>query len=353
MLLACTHERGPGFGAGRAPEGRGETQAAPVRTWGMISRPTLIAALVVVELAIVGLAANALGSGHIGPTIIPPSIAGFTGPNGFSGPPGPQSSSSTPIDRSFVTGPSPHVNIDVHDDVDVTVETGTLPTVSVVESVAMHGFVSGHPAPLSVMQTPDGIRITSAGDDALHVMVGSVSHSLHLIVPPTARVELTTAGTIDVSGLREKLVAHTRDGWLHVRDHRGDLDVRSDDGRIELVDVQGDSIDAIANDGRIYLTRVGADHLNAHSDSGRIVGESIRAVDGGFTTLDGRIVVSFTAASDATAIAHTDDGDIEVSGFRAVDSGDRRRTVTLGAGHGHFELSTGDGPIMITAGANG
>jgi len=347
MLIACTRERGRGFGAGRAPEGRGETQAAPVRTWGMISRPTLIAALVVVELAIVGLAANALGSGHIGP-----SIVGFTGPTGFTGPPGPQLSSSTPVDHTYVTGPSPHVSVDIHD-VDVTVETGTLPTVQVVETVATQGFVSGRPAPLSVRQTPDGIRITSTGDDGLHVMVGSVSHRLHLVVPPEARVELATAGTIDVSGLREKLVAHTSDGSLRVHDHRGDLDVSTDDGRIELVDVQGTAIDATDHDGRIYLTRVGADRIDAHSDSGRIVGEGVRAVDGALTTLDGRILVSFTASSNTTAAVHTDDGDISVSGFPSMDAGDKRRTVTLGEGRGHFEVSTGDGPITITAGANG
>jgi hypothetical protein len=317
----------------------------------MISRPTLIAALVVVELAILGLAANALGAGHIGPSIASPSIVLFTGPNG-SGPPGPQSTSSTPLDHTYVTGPAPHVSVDIHD-VDVTVETGTLPTVSVVETVAEQGFVSGRPAPLHVMQTPEGLRITSTGDDGLHVMVGAVSHRLHLIVPPAAHVELATAGTIDVSGLREKLVAHTSDGSLRVHDHRGDLDVSTDDGRIELVDVQGNAIDATDHDGRIYLTRVGADRIDAHSDDGRIVGEGVRAVDGALTTLDGRILVSFTASSNATANVHTDDGDISVSGFPSMDEGDKRRTVTLGAGHGHFEVSTGDGPITITQGANG
>jgi DUF4097 and DUF4098 domain-containing protein YvlB len=183
-------------------------------------------------------------------------------------------------------------------------------------------------------------------------MIGSVTHSLRIIVPPAARVEVSSAGTIDVSGLRAKLIAHTSDGSLRVHDHQGDLDVSTNDGRLELVDVHGDAIDAIDHDGRIYLTRVGADRLVAHSDYGRIVADGIRAVDGGLTTRDGRVLVSFAADSNATADVSASD-EIKVSGFSSVDGGANRRIVTLGAGRGHFEVSTGDGFITITQGANG
>jgi hypothetical protein len=310
----------------------------------MISRSTLIAALVVVELAIVGLAGSAIGAGHM---IAGPAPFAFTAPVGSV-----PNVAGVRLNRTFVTGPVPRVQIDVPD-VSVTVESGPALSVRVEESVALHGLITGRPAPLAAVQTPEGVRIYATGENGVHFMLGTESHTLRVVVPPAARVELATRGSIDVSGLRAKLIAHTSDGWLHVRDHQGDLDVSTDDGRIELVDVSGSAIDAIDHDGRIYLTRVGADRLVAHSDSGRIVGTGVRAVDGGLTTLDGRIVVSFTTTSNATAVVHTDDGAIRVSGFTSLDTGTNRRTVTLGDGRGHFEISTADGPITITQGANG
>jgi len=311
----------------------------------MISRPTIIAALVVVELAIVGAAAEAVGLGQLLPTpftIASPNLEAIGG----SG-----SSTGAPLDRAFVTGPAPRVVVDVRD-VDVTVEAGAGHAVRVSETLAVHGFVSGKVPPLIVEQTPDGVHVSSPESDSMHMMMGSVTHSLRMVVPPEARVELATAGTIYVSGLRAKLIAHTSDGALRVHDHQGDLDVSTNDGRLELVDVHGDAIDAVDHDGRIYLTRVGADRLVAHSDSGRIVADGIRAVDGGLTTSDGRVLVSFAADSNATAdVSATDE--IKVSGFASVDQGPHRRIVTLGAGHGHFEISTEDGFITITQGANG
>jgi hypothetical protein len=311
----------------------------------MISRPTLIAALVVVELAIVGVAANALGLGQLmsAPlSMAPPNLENLAGSGGAA---------ARPLDRTFVTGPSPRVVVDVRD-VDVTVEAGAAPNVRVDETLAVRGFVSGKIPPLVVEQMPDGIHVSAPDSGSVHVMIGSVTHSLRIIVPPAARVEVSSAGTIDVSGLRAKLIAHTSDGSLRVHDHQGDLDVSTNDGRLELVDVHGDAIDAIDHDGRIYLTRVGADRLVAHSDYGRIVADGIRAVDGGLTTRDGRVLVSFASDSNATADVSASD-EIKVSGFSSVDGGANRRIVTLGAGRGHFEVSTGDGFITITQGANG
>jgi hypothetical protein len=305
----------------------------------MISRSTLIAALVVVELAIVGVAGSALTGGRVG-------IPALPGPAAFAAQP-----AVSPVDRTFLTGLTPRVAIDVRD-VHVTVETAPGPSVRVRETLAVHGFVTGHTVPLTAEQTPDGVRVQEIGEEGGHVMLGSFERTLTVTVPPGALVDLTTAGDIDVSGLRAKLVAHTSDGAIHLRDHQGDVDVTTDSGRIEMVDVHGTAIDAVDHDGRIYLTRVGADRLQAHSDSGRIVGEGVRAVDGSLTTLDGRILVSFTATSDATATVHTDDGDVNVAGFTTIDDSHDSRVVRLGEGRGHFEVTTADGPITITQGAN-
>ncbi|MDB5093725.1 MAG: hypothetical protein JWO85_1826 [Candidatus Eremiobacteraeota bacterium] len=300
----------------------------------MISRSTVLGGLIVVELAIVGAAASALTGGGT--------------PSGYGAP---TSMGSTALDRTFITGPAPRVVVDVGD-VHVTVETAGSPSVHVVETVLAHGFMSGKPDAVVAEQTPDGVRVHSTGDGSLHVMLGHFNHELRLVVPATARLELATGGRIDASGLRAKLVAHSSDGSIHVRDHQADLDASTDSGRVELVDVQGKAIDATTRDGRIYLTRVGADRLVAHSDSGRIVGAGVRAFDGSLTTADGRVIVSFTAGSDATAQVHTDDGEVRVAGFSSTDDGTSKRTVRLGSGRGHFEISTASGPITITQGAN-
>jgi len=60
----------------------------------------------------------------------------------------------------------------------------------------VRGFVSGKVAPLAVQQTPDGVHVSSPESGTVHLMIGSVTHSLRITVPPSARVELASAGTI-------------------------------------------------------------------------------------------------------------------------------------------------------------
>jgi DUF4097 and DUF4098 domain-containing protein YvlB len=200
---------------------------------------------------------------------------------------------------------------------------------------------------MAAQQTLDGVRISSPGDD-VHVL----RHEVRITVPATARVELASAGGVQVSGLRSKLIAHIPDGAITVRDQRGDVDISTGSGRITMIDVQGTDIAANTRDGRIYLTRVGAERINAMSHSGRIVGVDVRAVDGTLTTRDGRVILSFTGDSDAVVSAHTADGTVNVSGFTITEKDDQRSVLRVGSGRGHFEVSTSDGPITITPGAS-
>jgi len=306
----------------------------------MISRSTLIGALVVVELCIAGAAARAV-AGDGGPSAPQPGLAPFA----------PHAPSAPRFDKTFATGLAPHVVIDVHD-VDVYVRGENAIAVRGQETLQRAGFVSGDVAQLSAQQTPDGVRFSTPSGDSERVVIGSFSHELHVTVPAGARVELASAGLVDVAGLRSKLVAHVPDGAIRIRDHRGDVDVSTGDGRITMTDVDGGDVAANTRDGRIYLTRVGGDRLNAFSASGRIVGVDVRAVNGALTTRDGRIIISFTGNSDATVSAHTADGRIHVTGLSSTPAGDDRSTVQLGSGRGRFEVSTDDGPITITPGAS-
>jgi len=307
----------------------------------MISRSTLIGALVVVELGIAGLATRAVAGSHMGVD------ARFDGPPvGFAA----SASRGAHVDKTLLTGAAPHVVIDVHD-VDVVIAAGSQPVVHAVESLHVSGWVSGGVPPIAVQPTADGVRVTSGGE-GVHVFVGDVTRSLHVTVPEGSRVEVLSAGRIDASGLRAKLIAHSPDGSIHVRDHRGDLDVSSASGRIELIDVQGADIAANTHDGRLYFTRVGADRIDGHTNYGRIYAVDVRAVDGALSTHSGRISASFTGNSDATVAVSTRDGDVTVSGLPSTQSGSQGRTVKLGTGRGHFEVSTDEGAVNISQGAN-
>jgi len=136
-------------------------------------------------------------------------------------------------------------------------------------------------------------------------------------------------------------------------DQRGDVDVSTGSGRIYLTDVQAADIAASTSEGRLYFTRVGADRLDAHTNFGRIYATDLRAVDGALTTKEGRVTVSLAGNSDAVVSAKvTDDNDIHVSGLPVAEDGANKRVVRLGSGRGRFEVSSDDGSITLTQGAN-
>ena len=310
----------------------------------MISRSTLIGALVVVELAIVGMAVSAVTGAMPFPSAF--AAAPFQMPNV-------EDSTRTPLDRTLATGPSPHVLIDVHD-LHATVETANVPSVRVVETVHKDGLVlNGREEPVSFDRTPDGVQVTTPGDVGDTVVIGDFDESVRVIVPPTAQVEVTGAEPLEVSGLRSKLVAHLVGGPLVVKNHRGDLDlsVRSE-GRIVLNDVQAGVLATNTHDGRLLFSRVGADRLDATTDSGRIEAVDLRAVDGALTTRDGHVDVSFAPNSNAVVTARTADGSVHVSGLTAEQSEKTSATLRLGGGAGHFEVSTGDGRVTLSQGAS-
>ena len=317
----------------------------------MISRSTLVGALVVVELAIVGMAAKAV-AGDAGTSSTGPFC--FTGGRhyGFFG--ADTTKGTKALDRTFPSGASPHIVVDVHD-VDVYVKSSPATGVHVVETVTTSGYVRGSFAPITAEPIADGLRIGSSGGGNVRVMIGSVNRVLTVTVPASAQVEIVSGGRIETTGLRAKLIAHVEEGAIHVSDQRGDVDVSTGDGRIYLTDVQSEDIAAATRSGRLYFTRVGAERLDAHTNFGRIYATDIRAVDGALTTKEGRVSVSLAGNSDATVTASVQDsgGRVSVSGLAATDEGPTKRVVRVGSGRGKFEITSGDeGPVNITQGAN-
>jgi hypothetical protein len=223
--------------------------------------------------------------------------------------------------------------------------------VHAVESLHIAGYSSGALPPIAAERTADGVRLT-ANQDTVDIVFGDVTRSMHIAVPAGARVEIISCGHLEATGLRTKLSAHTPLGNLRVRDHRGDLDLSTADGKIELVDVQAADIAADTHDGRLYLTRVAADRINAHSNYGRIYAVDVRAKDGALSTHFGRISATFTGDSDATFAVSTRDGKVKVTGVPSTQAGSSAQTFQLGSGQGRFEVSTDDGDVNISQGAS-
>ncbi len=331
----------------------------------MISRSTLVGALVVVELVIVAAAGSAIGGGSRSAPLPPGTHTHFGivfhnhdhRHHGAAAAPDVMSN----LDKTFTAGGfSPRVVVDVVD-VPVTVQTGSVPAVHVVGSVHKSGYANPEDGAISAVPTADGVRIT-AGDTSN--VRGTFERTLRLTVPPGALVEIASGGAVTANGLRAKLIAHVSDGAIRVSDHRADLDVMTGSGDVELADVQAGAIVAHTGDGRVKLTSVGADHFDVHSSSGAIAASDLRAVDGTLTTADGAVGVTFAASSDANVRLHTDDGSItgagpapettpapETSAAPESSGSGETRMVRLGSARGSFTVSTDSGSITISQGA--
>ena len=312
----------------------------------MISRSTLVAALVVTELVIVAAAGQAVSGG--GPAYASGSMPGththfgFVFHNSRHAP-----AVTSTLDKTFTAGLTPHVVVDVGD-VPVTIDTGNSPAVHVVGTIRKSGFRNAEDGAITAAQTADGVRVTA--DDASDVH-GTFERTLRLTVPPGALVEIASGGSLHASGLRAKLIAHVGDGEIRVSNQRGDVDVKTGSGDVELVDVQADAVTAHTDDGGVKLTSVGADSVHAHTGSGDIAASDLRAVNGSLTTADGAVGVMFAGSSDANVNLHTDDGSITGAGPAAetMDSA-QSRSVRLGSARGSFTVSTGSGSITVSQG---
>ena len=332
-MPSCTRERRSGFAGRRLPDGpAGETPARADRTWGMISRSTLIGALVVVELAIIGVAAKAI-SGDA-------PAASFNWTNGWS-----RSSNTVTsrLNKTFVTGAAPRVVLDV-DNADVTVQAGVANTVHVDGTMSVSHRHGGVEPALDAMRTTDGVRVAVESG----LTYGNVQRQVRITVPPDAQVEVASAASVVANGLRAKFIARLHDGDVRISNHRGDIDVSTSSGDIDLLDAQGTAFMLHADDGAVKLTSSGADHVDARTGSGAISAVDLRAVNGALQSGDGAIDVSFAPESDAVVNLHTSDGSIK--GVTATD-GTAARSVHLGSGRGQFVISTVDGSITITPGA--
>lgn len=107
----------------------------------------------------------------------------------------------------------------------------------------------------------------------------------------------------------------------------GDVDVWSDDGRIEVRDVAGGRMSLHSDDGRIFLANVSDRSIAASAD-------------------DGSITLQLSGTGNATVVAATDDGSARLNGTRLAEDGPAS-PIRLGAGLGRIRLTTEDGSIHV------
>ena len=317
----------------------------------MISRSTLIGALVVTELVIVAAAGQAIrGGGQAYASGSTPGTHTHFGIvfDNYDGHRHDAPAVTSTVDRTFAAGLTPHVIVDVRD-VPITVQTGSVSAIHVVGTVRKSGFHNAEDGAIVAVQTASGVRVTASDTSDVH---GSFERTLQLTVPPGALVEIASGGAVGATGLRAKLIAHVHDGAIRVSNHRGDVDVSTASGDVELVDVQADAIVARTDDGHVKLTSAGADHFDVHTASGEIRATDVRAVDGALTTADGAVAVTFAANSDANVNIHTKSGDITGAGGQNGPDPAETRTMRLGSARGQFTVSTDSGSITISQGAS-
>ncbi|MBD5657003.1 MAG: DUF4097 family beta strand repeat protein, partial [Candidatus Eremiobacteraeota bacterium] len=205
----------------------------------MISRGTIIAALLVAELAIIGEAVAAVRAGLPTPWFDQRSEARTASGPGLieSGP-----------HRIFEAGSHPALTVDIgHADLTILTSTASQIDVGVTASSAFGIFRAT--APITAHQDGEAVVIGTAeqgkwkGDNRM----------VTIVVPPQTQVTVVDAGDIRASGLRaDASFKSVGDGSITIDDYDAHaLRVASSDGRILLQQIIAARLDATSSDGHV------------------------------------------------------------------------------------------------------
>ena len=255
-----------------------------------------------------------------------------------------------PIDA----GSTPHVRIDDADST-VTVNVSADGRVHVEDNTHFVGAIwSSHEvAQLSVERTADGVRVyrPSEGNNWFS-MGGWAQRDITVSVPTGATVEIENCSGADLSGITGQVRAHSSDGHISARDLRGDADLSSDDGHIDVSNVQAKRLAVSTSDGSLNLNDINVDDLHGSSSDGSIRASGLQINSGVLQTSDGSIELALTN-SNLSVHAHTDDGRVSYNGRSIGSSGDDDDSSTgdfnIGTGGGSLQVTTQDGSIRIAA----
>ncbi|MBV8529815.1 MAG: DUF4097 family beta strand repeat protein [Candidatus Eremiobacteraeota bacterium] len=308
-----------------------------------MSRASVIAMLVAAEILIAGMAIYTVGG-----------RASFTH--------GMQRVDFTPATIAPVAaGATPHVVIDdASSRVSVTASNDALVHVRDLTQIRGNVFSTSKYPQLRVTRTSDGVRIERPAFGSLSMEIFSFStEAIEVAVPGGSHVEIPHCSGADVNGIAGNVAVDSQDGHVTLRDMRGDVDARSDDGYLSLTDVTTGSLIARTHDGRIEARglTVAGERPNAtlHSDDGSVHVAGAFASNGAYeiTSGDGSIELRLPSNADLAITASTGDGRIVLDGSSLDRDDSGQRTIRLGAGSSAMKLATSDGSIhILTNGAS-
>jgi hypothetical protein len=291
----------------------------------MLSRGTILAAILVAELAIVGTAIVAVRGDQIGPSFAPPAFAQLTqGSHLIEG--GPH--------QIFDVGPNPSLTVNIGY-ADLTILSGKAKQIDVSVSPSPDYGLFRSKAPIT------------ANEDGQTVRVGTVEHGLTtgdnrmvtVVVPDGTKVTVLHAGDIKASGLRAEASFTSRGN-----------------GFIKIEDYDGPALHLTAPNGPIIMHAVAVERLDASARNDRVEATALRVHDGSIESGD-RVTLGFATGTNTVVNADTDDGKITTTGFsdgasvagtkKNDDDDSSSQTVRVGTGNGSLDVHTNDGNIHL------
>ena len=296
----------------------------------MIPRGTIIAALIGIEIAILGEMVVAARGEQPVPSSVQRMVAEAAhGPNLVEG--GPH--------RLFDAGANAALVVDIGY-ADLTILTGTASQIDVALDASTDFGLLRATAPITVRKDGDTIRIAttrhgwSAGDNRM----------VTVVVTPGTKVTVVDAGDIKANGLRAEASFKS-----------------VGNGSVTIEDYEAPGLRVATSDGDISLRQIVAGRLTATSRNGHIDGAALRVRDGSVETSNDRVRLGFAPGADTLVSANTSNGAIRISGFAAnasagnapTSSGDAdesdsfSRTVRIGAGSGRLDVHATNGDIDL------
>jgi hypothetical protein len=292
----------------------------------VISRGTILAAILVAELAIVGTAITAVRGNQIVSSFGPPGFTQFTsGSHLIEG--GPH--------QIFDAGSQPSLTVDIGY-ADLTILTGKASQIDVSLSPSRDYGLFRSKVPISAHQDGQMVRVAAAPE---HGLSTGDNRMVTIVVPNGTKVTVLHAGDITADGLHaEASLTSVGNGFIRVEDF------------------EGPTLRLTASRGPIIMHAVTAEHLDASARDDRIDGTAMRVHEGNIESGD-RVTLGFSNGTNTVVNAITDDGKITASGFdsgasvagspKNDDDDSSSETVRVGSGNGSLDVHTTDGNIHL------
>jgi hypothetical protein len=299
----------------------------------MSSRATIIAALLMIEVAIVGETLVALRGKSEAPAYVSSFGEGqVSGANLVEG----------GAHQIFDARTHPALTVDIGY-ADLTIRTTNSARIDISVSASKAFGIFRTKAP--IVARADGARIDVAMTGGRGWSLGD-NRMVTVLVPPQTQVTVVNAGDIKANGLRAQAEFNSIGrGSVTVEDYQAPVLVASSNGRIALREIVARRLDALSSDGRVDGTEL--------------------QVRDGRVESDGRVTLGFAAGADTLVNAQTRNGSVRLWGFGAgaraaaghtsSDGGDgdsgngdsSAQTVRVGNGNGRLDVRASDGNINL------